>query len=63
MGAVWVNGAAAEVEEAKQRLRVATAGWNRWTPVNLAGIAAAQVPPVGHPAADRRHRGGECPHG
>jgi hypothetical protein len=40
MGAVGLNGAAAEVEEPKQRLRVANAGWNRWTPVNLAGIAA-----------------------
>jgi hypothetical protein len=40
MGAVGLNGAAAQVEEPKQRLRVATSGWNRWTPVNLAGIAA-----------------------
>jgi hypothetical protein len=40
MGAVGLNGAAAEVAEPKQRLRVANAGWNRWTPVNLAGIAA-----------------------
>ncbi len=40
MGAIGVNGAAAQVEEPKQRLRVANAGWNRWTPVNLAGIAA-----------------------
>jgi hypothetical protein len=40
MGAVGLNGAAADVEEPKQRLRVANAGWNRWTPVNLAGIAA-----------------------
>jgi hypothetical protein len=40
MGAVGLNGAAAEVEEPKQRLRVANSGWNRWTPVNLAGIAA-----------------------
>jgi hypothetical protein len=40
MGAVGVNGAAAQLEEPKQRLRVANAGWNRWTPVNLAGIAA-----------------------
>ena len=40
MGAVGLNGAAAQVEESKQRLRVANAGWNRWTPVNLAGIAA-----------------------
>jgi hypothetical protein len=40
MGAVGLNGAAAEVAEPTQRLRVANAGWNRWTPVNLAGIAA-----------------------
>jgi hypothetical protein len=40
MGAVGLNGAAADVQEPKQRLRVANAGWNRWTPVNLAGIAA-----------------------
>jgi hypothetical protein len=43
MGAVGLNGAAAEVEEPKQRLRVANAGWDRWTPVNLAGIAAHVV--------------------
>jgi hypothetical protein len=40
MGAVGLNGAAATVEEPKQRLRVANSGWSRWTPVNLAGIAA-----------------------
>jgi hypothetical protein len=40
MGAVGLNGAAAQVEEPKQRLRVANSGWNRWSPVNLAGIAA-----------------------
>jgi hypothetical protein len=40
MGAVGLNGAAADVEEPKQRLRVANSGWNRWAPVNLAGIAA-----------------------
>jgi hypothetical protein len=43
MGAVGLNGAAAQVEEPRQRLRVADAGWNRWTPVNLAGIAAHVV--------------------
>jgi len=40
MGATGLNGAAAQVQEPKQRLRVASSGWNRWTPVNLAGIAA-----------------------
>ncbi len=40
MGAVGLNGAAAQVEKPKQRRPVANAGWNRWTPVNLAGITA-----------------------
>lgn len=39
-GAVGFNGAAAEVPDEKLRLRVANAAWTRWTPVNLAGIAA-----------------------
>jgi CBS domain-containing protein len=39
MGAVGLNGAAGAVDPADQRLRVANAGWARWTPVNLAGIA------------------------
>ncbi|MDQ4070241.1 MAG: hypothetical protein M3203_12340 [Actinomycetota bacterium] len=40
MGAVGLNGAAAEVDSKEQRARVANAGWNRWTPVNLGAIAA-----------------------
>jgi hypothetical protein len=40
MGAVGVNGAAAKVDAPDQRARVANAGWARWTPVNLAAIAA-----------------------
>jgi hypothetical protein len=40
MGAIGVNGAAAEVDRPEQRARVANAGWNRWTPVNLAAIGA-----------------------
>lgn len=40
MGAVGLNAAAAEVTEPTERLRVANAGWARWTPVNAAGIAA-----------------------
>src|SRR4029453_8419075 len=40
MGATGVNGAAAVVEDPTQRLRVANTGWARWTPLNLAGIAA-----------------------
>jgi hypothetical protein len=40
MGATGLNGAAAAVEDPTQRLRVANTGWARWTPLNLAGIAA-----------------------
>ena len=40
MGAVGLNAAAAEAKEPTERLRVANAGWARWTPVNAAGIAA-----------------------
>jgi hypothetical protein len=40
MGATGVNGAAAVVPDPTQRLRVANTGWARWTPLNLAGIAA-----------------------
>ena len=40
MGATGVNGAAAAVQDPTQRLRVANTGWARWTPLNLAGIAA-----------------------
>ena len=42
-GAVGINGAAADVAEPKERLQVANAGWNRWTPVNLGAIAAHLV--------------------
>jgi hypothetical protein len=40
MGAVGLNGASAVVENPKERGRVASAGWARWTPVNLAAIGA-----------------------
>lgn len=39
MGAVGVNGAADDVDDPRQRARVANAGWDRWTPINAAAIA------------------------
>lgn len=42
-GAVAVNGAAADVPDARLRLRVANAGWARWAPVNLVAIGAHLV--------------------
>jgi hypothetical protein len=46
-GAVGINGAAADVPDRNLRLRVANAGWARWTPVNLAAIGAYVVGSVG----------------
>lgn len=43
MGAVGVNGAAADVDDPRARTKVAAAGWARWTPVNLAAIGAHLV--------------------
>jgi hypothetical protein len=40
MGAVGVNGAASQVDDPRQRARVANAGWGRWMPVNAAAIGA-----------------------
>jgi hypothetical protein len=40
MGAVGLNGAAAKVSSPAERAKVANAGWERWTPVNLAAIGA-----------------------
>jgi len=40
MGALGVNGAAADVDDPRQRARVANAGWSRWTPINALAIGA-----------------------
>jgi hypothetical protein len=40
MGAVGVNGAAADVDDPRQRARVANSGWSRWTPINAVAIGA-----------------------
>jgi hypothetical protein len=40
MGAVGLNGAAAQAPDPAERLQIASAGWDRWGPVNLAAIGA-----------------------
>ncbi|CAN5410894.1 hypothetical protein BH18ACT1_BH18ACT1_03210 [soil metagenome] len=40
MGAVGVNGAAAQADDPTERSKIASAGWARWTPVNLVAIGA-----------------------
>lgn len=40
MGAVGLNAASKEIENPSDRVRVANAGWGRWTPLNLGAIGA-----------------------
>ena len=47
MGAVGLNGAASVVDDPRQRSRVANSGWQRWQPVNAAGVAAHVVGALG----------------
>lgn len=52
-GAVAINGAAADVPDPTLRLRVANAGWARWTPVNAVAIGAHLVGGFGLLRANR----------
>ncbi|MEJ3404797.1 hypothetical protein WDJ51_08635 [Rathayibacter sp. YIM 133350] len=47
MGAVGLNGAAAQAEPASQKLKISSIGWGRWAPVQLAALAAHGVGGVG----------------
>ncbi len=47
MGAVGLNGAAADVSDPADRPRVAASGWGRWAPVSALAIAAHGVGAVG----------------
>jgi hypothetical protein len=47
MGAVGLNGAAAQAANPAERLQIASAGWDRWAPVNLAAIGAHLVGAAG----------------
>lgn len=38
MGAVGLNGAAATAKDSKERLKVASVGWAKWTPVQAAAL-------------------------
>ncbi|MGC9667480.1 hypothetical protein ACNTMW_13095 [Planosporangium sp. 12N6] len=59
MGVVGLNGAAAEVPDRNERLRVASIGWDRWTPLNAAGIGAHLVGSAGILANERRRVAGQ----
>ena len=58
-GAVGINGAAADVTDPTQRLRVANAGWGRWSPVNLGAVAAHLAGGAGLLFANKARVGGQ----
>jgi hypothetical protein len=59
MGAVGLNGAAAKVDNPRERLAVSSIGWDRWAPVNLAAIGAHLLGATGILASERRRIAGQ----
>ncbi|MGA8209593.1 MAG: hypothetical protein WB441_12530 [Nocardioidaceae bacterium] len=53
MGAVGLNGAAAEAADPRERLKISSDGWARWAPVSAAAIGAHLVGGVGLIGANR----------
>ncbi len=54
MGAVGLNGAAAQAADPRERLSLSSQGWKRWAPVNAAAIGAHAVGGAGLIYANRR---------
>lgn len=59
MGAIGLNGAAAQVDHPRERAKVANAGWSRWTPANLAAIGAYSVGSLALIGANKGRLGGQ----
>lgn len=59
MGAVGLNGAAADVANPADRARVAAAGWARWAPVNAAAIGAHLIGGIGLIVVNRGRLAGQ----
>ncbi|GLY17912.1 hypothetical protein LWF15_29590 [Kineosporia rhizophila] len=53
MGAVALNGAASDVENPDERVRIAADGWARWSPVSAAAIGAHLIGGAGLILANR----------
>ena len=47
MGAVGLNGAAAEAKDPKERLRLSSLGWGKWAPVQLGAIVVHGIGGLG----------------
>jgi hypothetical protein len=59
MGVIGLNGAASEIRDPRERLRISSIGWDRWTPVNAAAIGAHLIGGVGMRMSERRPGGDE----
>lgn len=53
MGAVGLNGAAAEARDPQERARLSSLGWARWAPVQAAAIGVHAIGGLGLIAANR----------
>jgi len=61
MGAIGLNGAAADAHEPSERLRLSSDGWGRWTPWQIGAIAAHAIGGTGLILANRsrvKHQAG-----
>lgn len=59
MGAVGLNGAAAEAKDPTERARLSTVGWARWTPVQIAAFGAHAIGGIGLIAANKGRLAGQ----
>ncbi|MCU1407748.1 MAG: hypothetical protein JWQ43_4051 [Glaciihabitans sp.] len=53
MGAVGLNGAAAEAKDPRERLSLSSEGWKKWAPIQAVAIAAHAVGGIGLIVANR----------
>lgn len=54
MGAVGVNGAAAQANDPKERLTLSSVGWAKWTPVQVVAIGAHVVGGLGQIGGNKK---------
>jgi hypothetical protein len=54
MGVVGLNGAADQIRDPRERLRISSIGWDRWTPINAAAIGAHLIGGAGMRMSERR---------
>ena len=57
MGATGLNGAAADARDPAERLRLASLGWKKWAPVQLAALAVHAIGGTGLIVANRKRLG------